>query len=119
MSGDMSPAPVDPGDESIVHIAGPLIELTGRRAQRCSWCGVDLLEPPPGRPSTLSPLAFPDGSLVRLTTRPDGGNRRVLGRFDPADPPLDLCAYRVPDTIADADRPPPSHDGPATDLRDD
>jgi len=101
VSDDLPRAPIDPGDQSVVHIAGPLIDLGGRRAQRCVWCGADLLEHPPWRPSKLSPLAFPDGVLVRLTWRADGGNQRVIGPFNPADPPLDLCAYSAPDSVED------------------
>jgi hypothetical protein len=114
MSDDIPRAYIDPGDESVVHIAGPLIDLAGRRAQRCVWCGADLLEPPPWRPSKLPPLAFPDGALVRLAKRPDGGVRGVLGPFDAADPPLDLCAYSAPDSVEDFG-PLPGRPGPPAD----
>lgn len=109
MSGDIPRGYVDPGDESVVHIAGRVIDLAGRRAQRCAWCGADLLEPPPWRPSKLPPLTFPDGALVRLAKRPDGGVVRVLGPLDTADPPLDLCAYSAPDSVEDVGRPPGRH----------
>jgi hypothetical protein len=102
MSADRPRPPLDPGEESIVHITGPLIELGERRAQRCVWCGADLLQPFPWRPSRLPPLAFAEGVLVRRTRQVDGGVQRVLGPLDPADPPLDLCAYAVPDGVPES-----------------
>lgn len=111
---------VDPGTASVVHVAGPPLELSddghrllassriinngGRRAQRCVWCGTDLIAllTPPLLVSPTIPMVpwVRAGAIVRFAKRGDGSQSGVIGDIAKDPLPLDFCGYQVP---ADAD----------------
>jgi len=109
-------AHIDPGEVSVSHIAGLVIEIGGRLAQRCSWCGADLLGPLPGAPNVPKTAGWPAGAVVRIATDGTTHARGAIGRYDHAQPPLDLCAYQAPDDATEAG--PPGQWGPTADYGD-
>lgn len=86
----------------IVHIAGPAIQIGALLRQRCSWCGVTLLDYDLDRiamavmplgddhPNT-GPSTWPQGELVAK----DGNASYVVAHEDGAQLPEDACG-KVP-----------------------